>query len=81
MSRHTLSVLVEDVPGVLARIASLFSRRVFNIESLAVVPPEHSGVQRRTIVATLVFSAPSRSRLAIARRNTDSASSCIPRFW
>jgi acetolactate synthase-1/3 small subunit len=50
MSRHTLSVLVEDQPGVLARIASLFSRRSFNIESLAVGPTEHEGVSRMTIV-------------------------------
>ena len=46
MSRHTLSVLVEDQPGVLARIAGLFSRRSFNIESLAVGPTEHAGVSR-----------------------------------
>ena len=36
MNRHTLSVLVENKPGVLVRIAGLFSRRGFNIESLAV---------------------------------------------
>jgi acetolactate synthase I/III small subunit len=53
MSRHTLSVLVEDQPGVLARIAGLFSRRSFNIESLAVGPTEHSGVSRITIVVTV----------------------------
>ena len=53
MSRHTLSVLVEDQPGVLARIASLFSRRSFNIESLAVGPTEHSGVSRITIVVNV----------------------------
>ncbi len=50
MSRHTLSVLVEDQPGVLARIAALFSRRGFNIESLAVGPTEAAGVSRMTIV-------------------------------
>ena len=48
MSRHTLSVLVEDQPGVLARIASLFARRGFNIESLAVGPTEAAGVSRMT---------------------------------
>ena len=53
MSRHTLSVLVEDQPGVLARIASLFSRRSFNIESLAVGPTEHDGVSRMTIVVNV----------------------------
>ena len=50
MSRHTLSVLVEDKPGVLARVASLFSRRGFNIESLAVGPTEVPDVSRMTIV-------------------------------
>ena len=40
MNRHTLSVLVEDQPGVLARISALFSRRGFNIDSLAVGPTE-----------------------------------------
>ena len=50
MSQHTLSVLVENKPGVLARIAGLFSRRGFNIESLAVGPTEHAGVSRITIV-------------------------------
>ena len=50
MSRHTLSVLVEDKPGVLARIAALFSRRAFNIHSLAVGPTEHPEISRMTIV-------------------------------
>ena len=50
MSKHTLSVLVENKPGVLARIAALFSRRGFNIDSLAVGPTEHSDVSRMTIV-------------------------------
>jgi acetolactate synthase I/III small subunit len=50
MSRHTLSVLVENKPGVLARIAALFSRRGFNIDSLAVGPTEHPEISRMTIV-------------------------------
>lgn len=50
MSTHTLSVLVENKPGVLARIAALFSRRGFNIDSLAVGPTEHSDVSRMTVV-------------------------------
>lgn len=50
MSRHTLSVLVENKPGVLARIAGLFSRRGFNIDSLAVGPTEYPEVSRMTIV-------------------------------
>ncbi len=53
MSRHTLSVLVENKPGVLARIAGLFSRRGFNIESLAVGPTEHPEVSRMTIVVNV----------------------------
>jgi acetolactate synthase-1/3 small subunit len=53
MTRHTLSVLVEDQPGVLARIASLFSRRGFNIESLAVGPTEHAGMSRMTIAVNV----------------------------
>jgi acetolactate synthase-1/3 small subunit len=56
MSRHTLSVLVEDKPGVLARIASLFARRGFNIESLAVGPTEAEGVSRMTIVVNVAES-------------------------
>ena len=53
MSKHTLSVLVENKPGVLARIAGLFSRRGFNIESLAVGPTEHPEVSRMTIVVNV----------------------------
>ncbi|WP_166140264.1 acetolactate synthase small subunit [Nocardioides ochotonae] len=53
MSKHTLSVLVEDKPGVLARIAALFSRRGFNIESLAVGPTEHPEISRMTIVVNV----------------------------
>jgi acetolactate synthase-1/3 small subunit len=50
MSSHTISVLVENKPGVLARVASLFSRRGFNIESLAVGPTEDEATSRMTIV-------------------------------
>ncbi|MFW6092290.1 MAG: acetolactate synthase small subunit [Actinomycetota bacterium] len=50
MSKHTLSVLVENKPGVLARVASLFSRRGFNIDSLAVGPTEYPSVSRMTVV-------------------------------
>ncbi|MBJ2122095.1 acetolactate synthase small subunit [Arthrobacter sp. MSA 4-2] len=50
MTRHTLSVLVEDVPGVLTRVASLFARRAFNINSLAVGPTEIPGMSRMTVV-------------------------------
>src|SRR6266699_1203663 len=53
MSIHTLSVLVENKPGVLARVAALFSRRGFNIESLAVGPTEHPDVSRMTIVVSV----------------------------
>lgn len=47
---HTLSVLVENKPGVLARIAGMFARRGFNIESLAVGPTEDQAISRMTIV-------------------------------
>ena len=53
MAKHTLSVLVENKPGVLARIAALFSRRGFNIESLAVGPTEHDEISRMTIVVNV----------------------------
>ena len=50
MSTHTLSVLVENKPGVLAHVAGLFSRRAFNISSLAVGPTQDARVSRITIV-------------------------------
>jgi acetolactate synthase I/III small subunit len=48
--RHILSVLVQNRPGVLARIALMFSRRGYNIHSLAVGPTEDEDVSRLTIV-------------------------------
>lgn len=51
MNNHTLSILVSNRPGVLTRIAALFSRRGFNIQSLAVGPTEREEVSRMTVVA------------------------------
>jgi acetolactate synthase I/III small subunit len=53
MSKHTLSVLVENKHGVLARVAALVARRDFNIDSLAVGPTEHPDVSRMTIVVNV----------------------------
>jgi acetolactate synthase-1/3 small subunit len=50
MTKHTLSVLVENKAGVLTRVAALFSRRSFNIDSLAVGPTENPDLSRMTIV-------------------------------
>ena len=49
--KHTITVMVHDKPGVLSRVAGLFSRRGFNIESLAVGNCEKPGISRITIVA------------------------------
>ena len=50
MEKHTLSVLVENAPGVLTRVAGLFARRGFNIDSLAVGRTDRADVSRMTIV-------------------------------
>nr|YP_010904042.1 acetohydroxyacid synthetase small subunit [Caulacanthus ustulatus]WCH57293.1 acetohydroxyacid synthetase small subunit [Caulacanthus ustulatus] len=50
--KHTLSVLVEDEAGVLSRIAGLFARRGFNIESLAVGPTEETKISRITMIVS-----------------------------
>jgi len=50
MSTHVLSLLVEDRPGTLTRVAGLFARRGFNIESLAVGHTEVEGLSRITVV-------------------------------
>ncbi len=49
--KHTISVIVENKPGVLSRVAGLFARRGFNIESLAVGITEDPSISRMTIVA------------------------------
>ncbi len=51
--KHTLSVMVENKPGVLARVAGLFSRRGFNIDSLAVGVTEKPEVSRMTVVVNV----------------------------
>lgn len=56
MSKHTLSVLVENKPGILARVAELFARRGFNIDSLAVGETEHPSISRMTIVVNVARS-------------------------
>lgn len=53
MAKHTLAVLVENSSGVLARVASLFARRAFNIDSLAVGPTEDPTISRMTIVVNV----------------------------
>ncbi len=50
MRKHTLSVTVENKPGVLTRVATLFRRRGYNIESLAVGATENPSISRMTIV-------------------------------
>jgi acetolactate synthase I/III small subunit len=53
MTMHTISVLVEDKPGVLTRVAGLFSARGFNIDSLAVGSTEEDGLSRMTVVVNV----------------------------
>jgi acetolactate synthase-1/3 small subunit len=52
MTKHTLIALMEDKPGVLNRVASLFRRRKFNIESMTVGHSETPGISRMTTVQT-----------------------------
>lgn len=56
MTKHTLVALVEDKPGVLNRVASLFRRRGFNIESITVGHTEQPGLSRMTIVVSGDFA-------------------------
>ena len=53
MAQHTLEVLVENSPGVLARVAGLFSRRAYNIESLTVGPTSNPEVSQMDIVVSV----------------------------
>jgi len=48
--KHTIAILVEDQPGVMSRVAGLFTRRGFNIDSIAVGPSETPGISRMTII-------------------------------
>jgi acetolactate synthase small subunit len=53
MAQHTLEVLVENSPGVLARVAGLFSRRAYNIERLTVGPTANPEVSQMDIVVSV----------------------------
>ena len=68
MKPHTFVVTVEDQPGVLNRVASLFRRRGFNIASLTVGRTETPGVSRMTIVV----DADERRRASASRRTSTS---------
>ncbi len=50
--KHTIAILVEDLPGVMARVAGLFTRRGFNIDSIAVGHSEIPGISRMTIIVS-----------------------------
>jgi len=53
MAQHTLEVIVENSPGVLARVAGLFSRRAYNIERLSVGPTDNPETSKMDIVVNL----------------------------
>ncbi|HTJ57039.1 MAG TPA: acetolactate synthase small subunit [Devosiaceae bacterium] len=66
--RHTLSVMVDNEPGILARIAGLFSARGFNIESLTVSEVEHDkGLSRITLVTVATPKVLSQIKLQLER--------------
>ena len=72
---HTLVVKVENKSGVLARVASLFARRAFNIESLAVAPTDDERFSRITVVVDLESAPPRPDRQAteqVGERGRDS---------
>ena len=78
-TQHTLSVLAENTPGVLARVSSLFMRRGFNIESLAVGPTEIPEISRMTIVVNVdeqpLESSSTCSRSSSSTRRAPSSAS------
>jgi acetolactate synthase-1/3 small subunit len=63
MSKHVLSLLVEDKPGLLTRVAGLFARRGFNIESLAVGTSELEGLSRITMLIKVKTDSTTRSQV------------------
>src|SRR3982750_923446 len=66
--RHTLSVLVDNEPGILARVVSLFSARGYNIESLTVSETEHEkGLSRITVVTVATPKVLSQIKLQLER--------------
>src|SRR4029453_626558 len=67
MSLHTISVLVEDKPGVLTRVAGLFAARGFNIDSLAVGPTDDPGLSRMTIVVQVDTKPPQQGQKPVKK--------------
>ena len=67
MSLHTVSVLVEDRPGVLTQVSSLFARRGFNIHSLSVGTSEVAGISRMTVVVRTDEGGAARTYIEDAR--------------
>ena len=68
--KHVLSMLVENKPGVLARIAGLFARRGFNIDTLAVGPTDDPTISRITLTSTARCTRSTRSRSSCTSSST-----------
>ena len=78
--RHTLSVLVENKPGVLTRVSGLFARRAFNIKSLTVGETEHPDISRMTIIVdadTAPIEAVERRMLLMKVRADDTCRTSV----
>ena len=78
---HTLIALVEDKPGVLNRVASLFRRRNFNIESLTVGRTSEAGVSRMTIVIDSDQAGAQRVGAYLSKLVDGSRSKSSSRVW